>query len=61
MNHVSPFKWCHVEAEIILLCRRWYVRDTLSYRERGLHVNHTTIYRWVQRDAPELRSAPGRI
>jgi IS6 family transposase len=23
-------------------------------RERGLHVDHTTIYRWVQRYAPEL-------
>ena len=23
-------------------------------RERGLHVDHTTIYRWVQRNAPEL-------
>jgi transposase, IS6 family len=22
--------------------------------ERGLHVDHTTIYRWVQRSAPEL-------
>ena len=22
--------------------------------ERGLHVDHTTIYRWVQHDAPEL-------
>jgi len=22
--------------------------------ERGLHVDHTTIYRWVQRYAPEL-------
>jgi transposase-like protein len=23
-------------------------------RERGLHVDHTTIYRWVQQYAPEL-------
>ncbi|GHO63666.1 IS6 family transposase [Ktedonobacter sp. SOSP1-52] len=49
------------EAEIILLCVRWYLRYSLSYRdleeimgERGLHVDHTTIYRWVQRYAPEL-------
>ena len=40
---------------------RWYLRYSLSYRdleemmqERGLHVDHTTIYRWVQRYAPEL-------
>jgi transposase, IS6 family len=37
------------------------LRYSLSYRdleemmsERGLHVDHTTIYRWVQRYAPEL-------
>jgi transposase, IS6 family len=43
------------------LCVRWYLRYSLSYRdlaemmlERGLHVDHTTIYRWVQRSAPEL-------
>jgi hypothetical protein len=22
----NPFKWCHFEAEIILLCVRWYLR-----------------------------------
>src|SRR6266852_1980992 len=57
----TPFKWRHFESEIILLCVRWYLRYSLSYRdleemmrERGLHVDHTTIYRWVQRYAPEL-------
>src|SRR5713226_8653845 len=61
MSNASPFKWRHFEAEIILLCVRWYLRYALSYRdleelmqERGLHVDHTTIYRWVQRYAPEL-------
>ncbi len=61
MNNQSPFKWRHFEAEIILLCVRWSVRYSLSYRdleemmrERGLHVDHTTISRWVQRYAPEL-------
>jgi len=40
---------------------RWYLRYSLSYRdleemmeERGLAIDHTTIYRWVQRYAPEL-------
>jgi transposase, IS6 family len=40
---------------------RWYLRYCLSYRdleemmaERGLQVDHTTIYRWVQKYAPEL-------
>ncbi|GHO60404.1 hypothetical protein KSB_88790 [Ktedonobacter robiniae] len=57
----NPFKWHHFQSEIILLCVRWYVRYALSYRdleemmmERGLHVDHTTIYRWVQHYAPEL-------
>src|ERR1051326_62627 len=61
MKSASPFKWRHFEAEIILLCVRWYLRYSLSYRdleemmlERGLHVDHTTTYRWVQRYAPEL-------
>ncbi len=61
MDQHNPFKWRHFEAEIILLCVRWYVRYALSYRdledmmrEQGLHVDHTTIYRWVQRYAPEL-------
>jgi|GraSoiStandDraft_40_1057318.scaffolds.fasta_scaffold385521_2 transposase, IS6 family len=61
MREQSPFKWRHFEAEIILLCVRWYLRYSLSYRnleemmrERGLHVDHTTIYRWVQRYAPEI-------
>jgi transposase-like protein len=61
MNEQNPFKWRHFEAEVILLCIRWYLRYALSYRdleeimrERGLHVDHTTIYRWVQRYAPEI-------
>ncbi|GCF11066.1 hypothetical protein KDI_46300 [Dictyobacter arantiisoli] len=57
-----PFKWRHFQLDIILLCMRWYLRYALSYRdleemmvERGLSVDHTTIYRWVQRYAPELK------
>ena len=55
------FKWRHYEAEIILTCVRWYLRYALSYRdleemmtERGLSVDHSTIFRWVQRYSPEL-------
>ena len=61
MNAATPFKWRHFEAEIILLCVRWYLRYALSYRdleemmaERGLSVDHTTISRWVQQYAPEI-------
>jgi hypothetical protein len=55
------FKYRHFEAEIILLCLHWYLRYSLSYRdleemmaERGLFVDHTSIYRWVQHYAPLL-------
>ncbi len=55
------FKYRRFEPEIILLCLRWYLRYSLSYRdleemmvERGLSVDHTTIYRWVQCYAPIL-------
>ena len=57
----APFKWRHFEPEIILLCVRWYCRYALSYRdlaemmrERGLEVHHSTLFRWVQRYAPEI-------
>jgi hypothetical protein len=43
------------------LCVRWYLRYALSYRaveefawERGLSVDHTTVFRSVQRYALEL-------
>jgi transposase-like protein len=57
----SSFKWRHFEPSLILLCVRWYCRYQLSYRdveemmhERGLDVDHTTVFRWVQRYAPEI-------
>jgi hypothetical protein len=55
------FKGRHFEAEIIVLCIGWYLRFSLSFRnleeimaERNLSVDHVTIWRWVQRYAPEL-------
>ncbi len=61
MNPKHPFKWRHFQSDIILLCVRWYLRYPLSYRhleemmlERGLTVDHSTVYRWVQAYAPEL-------
>jgi transposase, IS6 family len=55
------FKGRHFEAEIIILCVRRYLRFSLSLRdveelmaERNLSVDHVTIWRWVQRYAPEL-------
>ncbi len=50
------FKWRHFEKEIILLNVRWYLAYPLSYRnleeiaeERGYHVDHSTLNRWVIR------------
>ena len=55
------FKWRQFEPEVILLAVGWYLRFSLSYRdveellaERGLLVDHVTVWRWVQRYAPEL-------
>ena len=60
-NRPALFKGRHFEAEIIVLCVRWYLRFGLSFRnleemmaERNLSVDHVTIWRWVQRYAPEL-------
>ena len=57
----SPFKWRHYAPDVILLCVRWYCRYQLSYRdveemmrERGLDIDHSTVFRWVQRYAPEI-------
>jgi len=58
---MSEFKWRQFEGEIILWAVRWYCRYGISYRdleqmmgERGVLVDHSTIYRWVQRYAPEM-------
>ena len=69
MSDSSLFKWRHFQADIILCAVRWYLRYALSYRdgeellrERGVWVDHTTGFRWVPRDAPELdrRCRPSR-
>src|SRR5690349_5872089 len=55
------FKWRQFEPEVILLAVGWYLRFSLSYRdveellaERGILVDHVTLWRWVQRYAPEM-------
>jgi IS6 family transposase len=49
---------------VILLAVRWYLRFGLSYRdleellaERGIEVDHVTLFRWVQRFTPEIVEA----
>ena len=60
-NRPALFRGRHFEDQIIVLCVRWYLRYSLSYRdleemmaERNLAVDHSTIARWVLRYAPEL-------
>jgi transposase, IS6 family len=59
---VSLFKRRRFPAEIILLCVRWYCKYGISYRdlaemmsERGVAIVPSTIFRWVQRYAPEIK------
>ena len=58
---MDDFKWRHFRGEIILWGVRWYCKYGISYRnleemlaERGVSVDHTTLYRWVQHYAPEM-------
>ncbi len=60
----SAFAGYRFPPEVILLAVRWYLRYGLSYRdveellaERGVEVDHVTIYRWVQRFTPMLIDA----
>jgi transposase-like protein len=55
------FRGRHFEGVIILLCVRWYLRYSLTYRDleeimagRGVSVDHVMIWRSVQRFAPVL-------
>ena len=58
------FRGPHFEDVIILLCVRWCLRYSLTYRdleemmaERNLSVDHVTIWRWVQRLRAGFESA----
>ena len=57
----NPFKGRQHPGEVIILCVRWYLRYPLSYEhvaelvvERGVDVDASCIWRWVQAYAPEL-------
>ena len=59
--------------EVIAVAVRWYLRYGLSYRdveellaERGIEVDHVTVYRWVQNSrrsssTPRVRHATRRV
>jgi transposase-like protein len=61
LNIEDLFRGRHFDREDIILCVRWCLCYKLRFRdlvammaERGLHLSHTTIMRWVQRYAPEF-------
>ncbi len=60
----SAFAGFRFPPDVIVLAVRWYLRFGLSYRdveellvERGVEVDHVTIYRWVQHFTPLLADA----
>jgi transposase-like protein len=60
----SAFTGFRFPPDVIVVAVRWYLRYNLSYRdveellvERGIEVDHVTVYRWVQRFTPLLADA----
>src|SRR3546814_18983593 len=52
---MTDFKWRHFQGDVILWAVRWDCRYPFRYRdleamlaERGISVDYTTIYSWVQ-------------
>ena len=60
----SAFVGFRFPSDVIVVAVRWYLRFGLSYRdveellaERGVEVDHVTVYRWVLRFTPLLAEA----
>ena len=60
----SAFAGFRFPREVIAVAVRWYLRYGLSYRdveellaERGVTVDHVSVYRWVQRFTAEFIQA----
>ncbi len=61
MPRKSPFKRPRLPRDIILCPVRWYLRYPLSCQyvadllaERGVTIDRSTLYHWVQKFGPEL-------
>src|SRR3954454_15517144 len=61
MAQGKEFKGRQFTAEVILWAVRWYLMFPISDRDlelmlqdRGVTVDHTTLFRWIQAYAPEL-------
>ena len=64
VSELTAFAGFRFPPEVIVLAVRWYLRFGLSYRdleellaERGIEVDHVTLFRWVQRFTPLLVEA----
>jgi len=60
----SAFAGFCFPPDVIVLAVRWYLRFALSYRdveellaERGIEVDHSTVYHWVVRFTPLMADA----
>jgi transposase-like protein len=58
------FKGHRFEKNIILICVHWYLAYSLSYlnlekmmRGSGIEVDHSNIYRWVQKYTQQLEAS----
>jgi hypothetical protein len=62
---LSAFAGYRFPPDVIFLAVRWYLRFGLSYRdleellaERGIEVDHVSLYRWVQHFTPAWSTRP---
>jgi hypothetical protein len=60
----SAFAGFRFSSDVIVVTVRWYLRYALSYRdveellvERGVEVDHVSVYRWLLRFTPLLADA----
>jgi transposase, IS6 family len=67
-NNKNRFKGRQFTAETILWAVRWYLQFPISYRDlermfsdRGIQVDHTTLFRWIQAMYRSWRGASVRI
>jgi transposase-like protein len=67
MTDARAFRGFRFPAGVILWAVRWYLQFPVSYRDleamladRGVAVDHVSLFRWVQRFAPELEKRTRR-
>jgi hypothetical protein len=63
MNVSRSFRGFRFPPDVILWAVRWYLQFAVSFRhlelmlaDRGVQVDHVTLYRWTQQFAPEIET-----